>query len=73
MTRCPVCGGERDEEDRCDDCRGWACVVCETPIYRDESFACTGRGRRHVRCGLRAELRPSHMKPRIYSVGRRAQ
>jgi hypothetical protein len=47
---CSTCGAHLDENRKCHRCRGQTCSVCGKPIYRDESYASTARGRRHVRC-----------------------
>ena len=59
-TRCEVCGGEM-ENGRCLSCRGYTCVACGFPVYRDESFVFTARGKFHARCRCGAKPRPDGM------------
>lgn len=66
---CEICGGELGS-DGCRTCRG-CCIVCGLPIYRNESVAWTGRGKRHVRCAKGPRPRPDHM-PAVVS-SRRAE
>ena len=57
---CPVCSGTVSD-DRCERCRGYKCVVCGEPVYRDESIRHDAFGRRHARCKGRPVPRPAHM------------
>jgi len=57
---CPVCGAKLNGS-HCPRCRGYKCSVCKKPIYRDESYAINGLGRRHVRCVVRPRSRPEYM------------
>jgi hypothetical protein len=66
MHRCPICGNEL-EQSRCPSCRGYRCHVCGHPVYRDESFAFTARGKRHARCMHAARPRPEWMMPVVSS------
>jgi hypothetical protein len=58
---CEICGGELTTAGNCSVCWGFRCSVCGLPVYRDESVAWTGDGKRHVRCAKGARPRPDYM------------
>jgi hypothetical protein len=60
---CPICGHALQLTGRCPACRGWRCLVCGEPAYRDESVCYTGLGKMHLRCsGGVARPRPEGMQ-----------
>lgn len=60
---CPVCGHAMEVPGQCPVCRGWKCLVCDEPAYRDESVAYDALGQRHLRCSSGvARPRPAWMR-----------